>query len=172
MRRKPNCDFDLYFVKHVLEFLILIYVLYKNGVNLNSYGLWSYSDVLICLSMDKWALCGHFYVYMDPVWSLYNIGIGCHLIAQVVFWVELPVQRRLCPIFVKSWVSGKRDSMVRCRVTRHPRIFHKLTGCQWSPRICGVTGERLGDIFIKALSGDRVSYLCNKLGMINIYAPT
>ena len=29
------------------------------------------------------------------------------------------------------------------------------------------TGEQLGDIFTKALSGDRV-----KLGMINIYAPT
>ena len=34
------------------------------------------------------------------------------------------------------------------------------------------TGEQLGDIFTKALSGDRVSYLCNKLGMIYIYAPT
>ena len=34
------------------------------------------------------------------------------------------------------------------------------------------TGEQLGDIFTKALSGDQVSYLCNKLGMINIYAPT
>ena len=34
------------------------------------------------------------------------------------------------------------------------------------------TGERLSDIFTKALSGDRVSYLCNKLGMIDIYAPT
>ena len=34
------------------------------------------------------------------------------------------------------------------------------------------TGEQLGDIFIKPLSGDRVSYLCNKLSMINIYAPT
>ena len=33
-------------------------------------------------------------------------------------------------------------------------------------------GEQLNDIFIKALSGDQVSYLCNKLGMINIYAPT
>ena len=31
------------------------------------------------------------------------------------------------------------------------------------------TGEQLGDIFTKALSGDWVSYLCNKLGMINIY---
>ena len=34
------------------------------------------------------------------------------------------------------------------------------------------TGEQLGDIFTKALSGDQVSYLCNKLGIINIYAPT
>ena len=34
------------------------------------------------------------------------------------------------------------------------------------------TREQLGDIFTKALSGDRVSYLCNKLGIINIYAPT
>ena len=32
--------------------------------------------------------------------------------------------------------------------------------------------EQLGDIFTKALSGDRVSYLCNKLGMINVYAST
>ena len=53
MRKKPDCGFDLYFVKHVLKFLILIYVLYKSCVNLNSYELWSYSHVLICLSMDK-----------------------------------------------------------------------------------------------------------------------
>ena len=42
--------------------------------------------------MDKWAICGHFYSYVDPVWSLYNIRIGCHVIAHIVFWVELPVQ--------------------------------------------------------------------------------
>ena len=34
------------------------------------------------------------------------------------------------------------------------------------------TGEQLGDIFTNALSGGRVSYQCNKLGMINIYALT
>ena len=101
MRRKSNCGFDLYFVKHILEFLILIYVLCKSGAYLNSYGLWSYSHVLICFSMDKWALCGHFYLYVDLVWSLYNIGTGCHENTQVVSWVELLVQRRLCPIFVK-----------------------------------------------------------------------
>ena len=55
-----------------------------------------------CIYMDKWAPRGHFYSYVDPMWSLYNIRIGCHEIAQVVFWVKLPVQRRIIPIFVKS----------------------------------------------------------------------
>ena len=32
MRRKPDCGIDLYFVKHVLECLILIYLLYKSDV--------------------------------------------------------------------------------------------------------------------------------------------
>ena len=60
--------------------------------------------MLIHLSMDKWALRGHFYLYVDSVWSLYNIGSCCHVIVQVVFWVELLVQRRLYSIVVKSWV--------------------------------------------------------------------
>ena len=64
-----------------------------------------------CIYMDKWALRGHFYSYVDPVWSLYNIGTGCHEITQVVFWVELFVQMKLYPIFVKSWVLGRGDSM-------------------------------------------------------------
>lgn len=33
------------------------------------------------------------------------------------------------------------------------------------------TGEQLGDLFTKALHGGRVDYLCNKLGMSNIYVP-
>ena len=32
-----------------------------------------------CIYMDKWALHGHFYSYVDPVWSLYNIGTSCIL---------------------------------------------------------------------------------------------
>ena len=34
------------------------------------------------------------------------------------------------------------------------------------------TGKQLSDIFTKALSRDRVCYLCNKLGIIDIYTPT
>ena len=41
----------------------------------------------------KWPL---FYSRLDPVWSLCMIGTG------YVLWVELPVQGRLCPIFVSS----------------------------------------------------------------------
>ena len=33
------------------------------------------------------------------------------------------------------------------------------------------TGEQLGDILTKSLNGTRISYLCNKLGMIDIFAP-
>ena len=32
MRIKPDCGFNSYFVKHVLEFVILIYVLYKSSI--------------------------------------------------------------------------------------------------------------------------------------------
>ena len=39
---------------------------------------------------------GHFYLHMDPVWLLLIVG------TSFVPWVELPVQRRLCPIFVSG----------------------------------------------------------------------
>ena len=39
---------------------------------------------------------GHFYSHVDPV------VVVDKMLGQVVSWVELPVQRRLCPIFVSS----------------------------------------------------------------------
>ena len=94
------------------------------------------SFIVMCFfSIDKWALRGHFYTYVDPVRSLYNIGLCFHIIAQVVFLVELPVQRRLCLILLNLASRKKKDSMVWCRVTRHPQIFRELTGCQQTPRI-------------------------------------
>ena len=41
----------------------------------------------------KWPL---FYSHVDLVWSLLIVG------TCFVPWVELPVQRRLCPIFVSD----------------------------------------------------------------------
>ena len=37
-----------------------------------------------------------FYSHVDPVWSLLIVGTGC------VPCVELPIQRRICPIFVSG----------------------------------------------------------------------
>ena len=76
---------------HVLN-IILEYVSFNIMfcIKSNVITLSGFSDI-DCIYMDKWALRGHFYSYVDPVWSLYNIGKGYHEIAHVVFWVELPV---------------------------------------------------------------------------------
>ena len=47
-------------------------------------------------------------VVINPVWSLLLLlrtwmGYG-YTVIHVVYWVELPKQRRLCPIFVKIWI--------------------------------------------------------------------
>ena len=86
----------------------------------------------------------HFYSHMDPVWSLLIVGTG------FVPWVELPVQRRLCPIFV----SG---------VGLLGRVFHRLTGCQRTPWKWGVTaasserGLPEYSLYLKGGSHDGVS---------------
>ena len=66
----------------------------------------------------KWPL---FYSHIDPVWSLLIIGTGCTLGRAPRTKETLPDFRELC------------------RVTRHPRVFSGLTGCQQDPRDRGVT---------------------------------
>ena len=39
---------------------------------------------------------GHFYSHMDSVWSLLIVVTG------FIPWVELPVQKKLCPIFISD----------------------------------------------------------------------
>ena len=124
----------LYIILEHVSFNIMFCI--KNDV----ITLGGFGDIT-CIYMDKWALRGHFYSYVDPVWSLCNIGTGCHKIAQVVFWVKLPIKRSPYPIFIKSWVLGKGDSMEWCRVTRHPQILRWLMGCQLTLGIWGVTNE-------------------------------
>ena len=55
---------------------------------------------------------GHFYLHVDPVWSLKNVGTCCTL-------GRAPRTNETLPDF-REW----------CRVTRHPRVFRGLTGCQ------------------------------------------
>ena len=68
---------------------------------------------------------GRFYPCCYPWNYIGLLGTGY---MQVCNWVELPVQRRLCPIFLKwRWV------------TRPPLIFRGLTGSQRTPGFWGVT---------------------------------
>ena len=52
---------------------------------------------------------------------------------HVEFWIELPVRRRLYPIFVKIMDPGKLDITMRYQVTRYPRVFRRLTVSQQTP---------------------------------------
>ena len=62
---------------HVL-YIILQHVSFNIMFYIKSYviTLGAFSDI-DCIYMDKWALRCHFHSYVDPVWSLYNIGTGC-----------------------------------------------------------------------------------------------
>ena len=46
----------------------------------------------VAIFTRTWTRCGH-----CKILGQVAIGLG-----QVIFWVELPVQRRLCPIFVSG----------------------------------------------------------------------
>ena len=73
------------------------------------------------------------------------IGLFGTGICRYCIWVELPVQRRLCPIFLK-W----------CWVTRRPLVLRGLTGSQRTP---GFGASQLG---IRAKVND---YLGSSVGV-------
>ena len=64
----------------------------------------------------KWPL---FYSHVDPVWSLLIVGTCCIL-------GRAPRTKKTLPDF-HEW----------CRVTRHPRVFRGLMGCQRDIPILG-----------------------------------
>ena len=64
----------------------------------------------------KWTL---FYLHVDPVWSLLIVRTGCIL-------GRAPRIKETLPDF-HEWY----------RVTRHPRVFRRLTGCQRDTPVLG-----------------------------------
>ena len=94
-------------------------MLYKREL-INSFETIGYS---CCIMMS---------IVIGPKWSFYSccdyIGLFETGFLQVCIWVELPVQRRLCSIFVRE--VGSPD-IHEC--------FRGLTGSQRTPRFWGVT---------------------------------
>ena len=79
------------------------------------------------MNVDKWTRCGHFLLIngLGSVIVLYWAPDGsCDcIIIQFGFWIELPVQRRLCPIFVKLWISV--NGTQQCGIELHD--IHRLS---------------------------------------------
>ncbi|KAK2980702.1 hypothetical protein RJ640_001274 [Escallonia rubra] len=95
----------------------------------------------------------------------------CHLLEEISLKPPLPA---------KLWCDNQAARHIASNPVYHERTKRIEVDCHFirekiQENLISTsyvkTGEQLGDILTKSLNGTRVEYLCNKLGMINIYAP-
>ncbi|KAK3008087.1 hypothetical protein RJ639_013614 [Escallonia herrerae] len=95
----------------------------------------------------------------------------CHLLEEISLKPPLPA---------KLWCDNQAARHIASNHVYHERTKHIEVDCHFirekiQENLISTsyvkTGEQLGDILTKSLNRTRVEYLCNKLGMINIYAP-
>ncbi|KAK2990759.1 hypothetical protein RJ640_003827 [Escallonia rubra] len=95
----------------------------------------------------------------------------CHLLEEISLKPPLPA---------KLWCDNQAALCIASNPVYHERTKHIEVDCHFirekiQENLISTnyvkTRQQLGDIFTKSLNGTRVEYLCNKLGMINTYAP-
>ena len=79
------------------------------------------------MNVDKWSWCGQFLIINRPCAIIVLLGLGWVMlwyIVQVGFWIELPIQKRLCPIFVKLGIPV--NGTQRCGIELHDIHKHSM----------------------------------------------
>ena len=131
-------------------------------------------------NLVSWKSKKHCVVSQSSAESEYKVM--AQSVCEIMWFHQLLMEVSIkTPVPAKLWCDNQAALHITSNSVFHERTKHIEIDCYFVHEkiLLGListgyvkTGEQLGDIFTKALSGDRVSYLCNKLGMINIYAPT
>lgn len=102
-------------------------------------------------------------------------------VCELIWIYQLLVELGFDTTTTKLWCDNQTALYIASNSVFHERTKHIEVDCHF---VCEIlqrglvstryvkTKKQLGDIFLKALNGAHLDYLCNKLRMINIYAPT
>ena len=112
---------------------------------------------------------------------LFLVRVLSHMAQSVCEWIHQLLSEIGFSITVpaKLWCDNQAALHIASNPVFHERTKHIEVDCHFIREKIqdGLvstgyvkTGEQLGDILTKALNGTRISYLCNKLGMIDIFA--